>query len=346
MPVRLTPPPRDPSGPAPARRPGSVRRTLSLDITWPDGRAAPAQLDGCARDLLTPADGGAPRVLAEDRLHATMGIERRLLSLSARPGGPRRDAALAGLAGRMAANGLRAALDEALPEEREAATPLYLLVDDLFGCGVIKQWAWTRWHEPFLLPSLPPGSSAQAQARRMAAMENVCTGFRSGSSALSDLDGTRLNATPVAPLVREDDPAGWHALPSATGVAMRRARRIDLWIDPAAPHLVQVDAMFQDSATTPEGGRVAVHEYTLAAVVDRAQGRLRSVRAQPRTLPYPECPAAAEQIAVLEGLPVRALRVEVLQRLAGPRGCTHLNDALRALAEVPVLAARLQAATG
>jgi hypothetical protein len=34
----------------------------------------------------------------------------------------------------------------------------------------------------------------------------------------------------------------------------------------------------------------------------------------------------------------------VLQRLARTEGCTHLNDALRALAEVPILLAQLDAA--
>ena len=34
----------------------------------------------------------------------------------------------------------------------------------------------------------------------------------------------------------------------------------------------------------------------------------------------------------------------VLAQFAGPAGCTHLNDALRALAEVPALVNRLAAA--
>jgi hypothetical protein len=38
------------------------------------------------------------------------------------------------------------------------------------------------------------------------------------------------------------------------------------------------------------------------------------------------------------------LRHVVLERLARTKGCTHLNDALRALAEVPVLAERLATA--
>ena len=41
--------------------------------------------------------------------------------------------------------------------------------------------------------------------------------------------------------------------------------------------------------------------------------------------------------------PAAALRHVVLERLARTNGCTHLNDALRALAEVPVLADALTA---
>jgi hypothetical protein len=38
---------------------------------------------------------------------------------------------------------------------------------------------------------------------------------------------------------------------------------------------------------------------------------------------------------------LRGLRASVLATLRDTDCCTHLNDALRALAEVPVLAARL-----
>jgi hypothetical protein len=37
------------------------------------------------------------------------------------------------------------------------------------------------------------------------------------------------------------------------------------------------------------------------------------------------------------------MRREVLERLRGEDCCTHLNDALRAMAEVPILAAALDA---
>ena len=57
----------------------------------------------------------------------------------------------------------------------------------------------------------------------------------------------------------------------------------------------------------------------------------------PRVLPYDECPLAVRNVAALAGLPLSELRGAVLERLRGPLGCTHLNDMLRALADVPVL---------
>ena len=63
--------------------------------------------------------------------------------------------------------------------------------------------------------------------------------------------------------------------------------------------------------------------------------------ALPRVLPYVECPLAATNAEWLVGTPLALLRREVLDRLRGEDCCTHLNDALRALAEVPVLAGAL-----
>jgi hypothetical protein len=115
---------------------------------------------------------------------------------------------------------------------------------------------------------------------------------------------------------------------------MRRARRIDTWFDGDA---IAMDAFFQDSATIPAGGRVAVHEYQLRASADRRSGTLTSVTAVPRVLPYPECPLAAVNVDRVVGTPFAVLRERVLEELKGTAGCTHLNDMLRALAEVPIL---------
>jgi hypothetical protein len=89
------------------------------------------------------------------------------------------------------------------------------------------------------------------------------------------------------------------------------------------------------SMTSP--GRLS-SRLSIGATIDAATGELVEVRAEPRVLPYPECPSAAGNVEWMTGAAVRELRGEVLQRLRGIDCCTHLNDALRSLAEVPVLA--------
>src|SRR5215469_8466706 len=62
---------------APPRRAGSVRRTTTMDFTWPDGLAGDTVLDGRGRDLLTGGDGTVA-VLAEASL-AVVSDQRRVI---------------------------------------------------------------------------------------------------------------------------------------------------------------------------------------------------------------------------------------------------------------------------
>lgn len=116
---------------------------------------------------------------------------------------------------------------------------------------------------------------------------------------------------------------------------MRRARRMDVR---RLDTRIVIDAAFQDSATTPSGGRAVVHEYRLSATADAQSLRLLSVEAEPRVLPFVECPSATANLSRLLGTRLPELRDKVLAELRGTAGCTHLNDAVRALAEVPALA--------
>jgi hypothetical protein len=308
---------------------------------WPGGFGTQLRLDGRARDLLTATDGDT-RVLAEDALTAGVSVDRTIEDLTSDPVRP----ALAGIVGASGGGRLRSAVDHAVPDERDTGTPLYLLLDDLAGATLIAPFAWSQASDDWQARAaerLREHARAEPGARVVGRdMAGICSGFRPGSSALAP-DGSvnigqRHNVASVPPLASPDDAVGWHALASPPAVAMRRARRIDVWID--GPQLV-VDAMFRDSCWRPDGVEVAVHEYCLDVTVDVDSGRLRRVHADPRVLPYPECPPAAGNVARLEGVDVRELRGVVLQRLRGVDCCTHLNDALRSLAEVSVLAAAL-----
>jgi hypothetical protein len=84
-----------------------------------------------------------------------------------------------------------------------------------------------------------------------------------------------------------------------------------------------------------------VHEYHLEATAEAATNVLTSIVAEPRVLPFRECPGAAPNASFMLGADLATFRTETLERIRGVDCCTHLNDALRALAEVPVLAAQL-----
>ena len=324
-------PPSDPVVAPPPRRPGSIRRTSTVQMSWPGGLGTPElYLQGRARDLCTPMDG-APHVLAAADLTAVTGRERDIQSIDADPP----VAGLQRLVGVRAGSGLRGAIARELPEQVEGGTPLYLLLDDLGGATLIAGYTYFRWADVY------PEMSARIANGPQRVMQGTCSGFRPGSIALKD-DGTlshvRQNTARTASLVDPSDPIGWHELHEHPVIGMRRARRIDVW---ANEGLIEVDAWFRDSVWVPEGHEEAIHEYQMLGQADRETGTLLSVTAHPRVLPYAECPGAAPNASWMAGTDLRAMRTEVLQRLRATDCCTHLNDGLRSLAEVPVLAASL-----
>jgi fluoride ion exporter CrcB/FEX len=318
---------------SPPRRPGSVRRTSTIDMWWPEGWGTSTHIRGRARDLLTPAGATEPSTVAEDVLDAIAAPDRTIEQIRSYP----ERAGLPELVGARAGSRLRAALSTVVPDERRRGTPLYLLLDDLAGSTLIGGFAFIQWPQEW--PA--HWRDDRTLAFRGRRMEGVCIGFRTGSTALT-ADGEAQpvdNTRAVAPLADPDDAAGWHEFCEVDGVSMRRARRIDVWLD----EHVEIDAMFQDSATSPTGGRIAVHEYQVRARAHRDTFELLSITAIPRVLPFGECPAAVTKIGQLTGTPLVAMRDEVLARLKTTEGCTHLNDELRALAEVPALVEHLRA---
>lgn len=269
-------------------------------------------------------------VLAEDAMLAES-ENRVILAVAA---DPPRDG-LEQLVGARAGGHLRAAIDEVLHEERVAGSPLYLLLDDLAGTTLIAGWAWTQWRDQAAIDA-----QRAHRAERIPLMEGVCIGFRPGSSALDLERNDDISPTLLPPIERIDDPAGWHAFPQMDGANLRRARRIDVW---RQDDVVQIDATFQDSGATPEGARSGLHEYRVRATADAMGERLLSLEAIPQILPYPECPAATMNMDVLLSTPLAEMRTTVLMALRKTAGCTHLNDALRALAETPRLIRMLPA---
>ena len=329
--------PRNSSGHAPLRQPNSVRRTASIDVTWPAGRHTPMHLAGQARDIYTSAKNQPPKVLRHDRFTAILSPERIIEQIAAEPPRPE----LQQLVNAKCGNAFRKELLQALHREQEQGTPLYALLDDLAGTSLISSWAWSRWEKNCAKKvtehSIPSNSETarQAQARQahIDRFENVCMGFRSGSNALLNFAAINQNCQLVEPLPNPEDPDGWHTMADHNGVSMRRARRIDVWQEDN----IHIDAMFQDSASLPDGGRAAVHEYTLQLEVDPQKLTITAINVEPRVLPFPECPPAQANVDRLIGAHLHGLRTVVLEKLRREAGCTHLNDALRSLAELPTL---------
>lgn len=323
--------PRQTAGYAPLRRPLSIRRTSSIDVSWPDGQADQQRFDGRARDILTAADGRAFTPLAEDAYVAMVKNDRTIQAITATP--PRDN--IEKLLGERGGGHLREVLKTHLPTEIQQATPLYLVLDDISGTSLICGWAWMHWRDDWI--ELFKGNREEHLKR----MEGVCIGFRPGSQALDLARFEKPKEDDPAPspgLRNPEDPDGWHTFTDQTQVGMRRARRIDLWRQDGVIH---IDSAFQDSASTPQGVRMVLHEYRLLATVDPDTLAILTIEARPCVLPFPECTAAPANLQRLVGTPIDELREQVLNQLPGTAGCTHLNDAVRALAETPSLVQKL-----
>jgi hypothetical protein len=319
-----------PAGPIPLRSKHSIRRTATLDMSWPEGVTGPMQLVGRARDAITRDPTEPPTLVQSASMEAVL-RDRVIESIATEPNFP----GISELVGQRGGGHLRGALAKLVPEVRGSGSPLYLLLDDISGTSLIGGVAWTRRIDAAqMLKSGGKGS--------MPNMEGVCIGFAPGSSALVEL-GEHIGPVrvqPIGKLGHPDDPHGWHDLPALPEISTRRARFIDVHLDEGEAHsapIAHIESGFQDSTNDPDHGRIGFHEYRLRATVDLTTGRLETLEPTPHILPFRECPSAVATARSIIGSPVTTLRDVVLDRLAKTNGCTHLNDALRALAEVPVL---------
>jgi hypothetical protein len=144
---------------------------------------------------------------------------------------------------------------------------------------------------------------------------------------------------PSAPTLDSEDPIGWHHIEELSPGSMRRRRLIDV----SAGDVLTVHSMFRDTHRGRDGVERVLHEYTVTASVDPTSLILIQCQAQPRSLPWIECPAASDSASRLEGVALRDLRPFVQAELRGVPTCTHLNDLLRSLGDVAALAGILTA---
>lgn len=326
-----------PSRPAPSppeRLAGSVRRTSHVDMHWDlpaDAEpfaAGSLHLRGSARDLLT-READASEILGEAQVDARVDDTGGLAAMHTAP----RTGDVAALLGVRVGAGFRQRADAAFPGE--AGTPLGLLIDDLPVAALISGYARVR-------RAMTAGAHPRDLAPRTAAdhQADLCSGWAAGGTMIqSILDGQGIpyRRGPMAPGPAPGDPAGWHAEPPLPPGAMRRRRRIDVVPASAASGSLRVDAMFRDTWMDLEGREEVLHEYTVEARLDATGECIETISADPRVLPFGECPGAADHVSKLAGLAVAGLRRSVRETLVSTESCTHLNDLLRALADIPTL---------
>lgn len=316
----------------PVRSTWSVRRTSTIDMTWPQGQNGLLEMSGRARDLLTKGSVGEVQTLADERMHALVEDRSIIADLGC---DPHREGLLS-LIGGPALGGFRRRLRTLMEGELSPGALIYQLLDDIPGATIVSRYALRQWgrYQPVTRDGAPKPPEV---------VVGLCSGLRQGSSGVNP-DGSAaddVHSTITAWLARPDDPLSWHDVNDSDGMTMRRARRIDVRWEGAR---LLVDADFQDSCTMPDGRRSAVHEYTIAVTADASTDSIAAIAAKPGNLPYSECPMAAPNIESLVGTSLADLRGVVPGRLRGIVGCTHLNDALRALADVPPLAKALSGA--
>jgi hypothetical protein len=312
---------------APPRRPGSVRRTAHLDVTRAPSADLPTSfvaIRGAARDLVTSADGAT--IIGNASLAIGLDSDGSIATVEQSPPDP----SCAGIVGARIGFAIRSQIKGSLEATRGSL--LGLLLDDLSGAAAPTGYASIRDR---ILAGLPPSPRSSPAARQL----DVCAGWRQGGEPARLVQSGRPmpHEEPfVAPPLLGDDELAWHEMGPLDPSRTRRVRRLDVF--PDGEHML-VDAMFRDVSVDLDNTPRVVHEYALHAILDRTTLAVREIEAEPRALPFPtDCPIAAASVVALVGLTVHDFRHTVRTLSVGPSSCTHLNDLLRSLADVAVLA--------
>ncbi len=306
----------------------SVRRTMHIDIGPRRGFSASLDMSGVARDLRTgPAGPDDVTVLAEASVAAGFDTGRNLITLETTPPAPWTD----DLIGARAGGGFRRHLDQVVPGA-EAGSLLRQVLDDMPAAALISGYAWLRLarregHDPGTL----------VPADLLARMSDLCSGWRQAARPWPV--SKRPTACPSRTARRRPPPnptpgPGTTSGPS-TGTGCAAGAVSTSAVDGAGNFSIW--AMFRDTVGEEDGAEVVLHEYAVTA--SGAGDRVGAVSAEPRVLPFPECPAAARAVGDLVGCDLSALSTSVPELLTGIRSCTHLNDLLRALGGVAALVA-------
>jgi hypothetical protein len=319
----------EPTRGTPRRQLNSVRRTSSIDMTRAPGSLDPVNLHGRARDLKTGPDGTATET-GRARMNVTVEMIARVIQhVEVEP-------TVSGmhLVGAPAMSGFRAAVDKTAPALRRRRDLRYTLLDDVPVATLISGHA--------LSASGVLGFTAKSGYLPVA---DQCAGFVTGGLLMSSFEAgdPAVVTGPEAPeLDVPEDPLAWHGMDQRPVHGMRRRRRVD--VQHSSDHReILIDAMFRDTYVRADNTETIIHEYTLEASVDPETGVILRSRAVPRVLPWQECPGAVASATLIAGMRLEELHFRVRQEMHGTSTCTHLNDALRSIADAAALIPLLEA---
>lgn len=313
-----------------ARRPGSVRRSITIDTIRPGDILGDAVQIAVGRDLLTHPDGTS-EVLGSVNVRTRLDYadHYRLTELQADPGPSELDE----LVGASVSTGFRAAMVAAVPQQQANATLLHAVLDDLPGAALVSGYAIGH---PGAFPKRKPGAPVLQ-------IEGLCAGFQRDGTIMDmmNTDGTAPVVTgPAAPsLLDPDDLLAWHELRRMSANDMRRWRRLDVMPGTTPDTPVEVEAYFRDSHMDEHGRETVIHEYTVRVVVDPHTQRIIGSDAVAHSLPWVECIEAEASGDRLAGLALSGLRPLVREDFVGVSTCTHLNDTMRSIEDVRALLA-------
>ncbi|MGD0392808.1 MAG: DUF2889 domain-containing protein [Acidimicrobiales bacterium] len=335
-----------PSEPVPTtidRRPGSVRRTSTIDTARPDGFRGDLVMTARGRDLRTDSEATSVVTNQVDLSLRVDGSNRQVLSIASSPPLPGLDQ----LVGCPVGPGFRSRVKEACPGECEAGTLLHLLLDDLPGAALVSGYSAQR-AGALDQPRRRPQGDVEGQsglARMMASQDDLCAGWAHEGTLMVTVRSTGeipVSTGPPAPsLERSDDPLAWHPMPPLPPHAMRRRRRLDVVRPDGSGEPHRFDAHFRDSHMDQDGAEWVVHEYSATGAFDVVGGRVLDIGAEARVLPWMECPGAVASAERLSGMPIAELRTRVRREFTGTSTCTHLNDTLRSLGDLEVLVGQM-----
>lgn len=319
-------------GPPPKRKPGSLRRTSSIQSHSYDSFLGPYTMWGFARDLYTGADLSAPSIVSQDNLKATISPKRQVSAIEAN----RCNDALNELLSVPLGGKLRKAMAQMLSQEVEHSTLLHRLLDDTVGASIVTNAAFDAWE---LIPR-----DEQTKYAEENGIDNtgLCITYKPGSKAMTSTGQpivTNIERICEEVPLYDGDPHAWHQFDKPEGPNQLRMRRLDLWQEQG---LLHADVAFQDSAAFQDKEeRLVFHEYRAEATIEPETYVLQSIKVQNGVLPFAECLQAPATAQSMVGQSIRDFRRDILAQLPGTAGCTHLNDVLRSLQDVVAMSETL-----